>query len=68
MVKDIKIEDVKMRKVMIFQDIPEKLAFVIFKMLDNWNKTPDDIKDLTDDMDRFFNNPKKKKKEKGRGD
>jgi len=44
MVKDIKIEDVKTREETIFQDVPEELASIIFNMLDNWNKTPDEVK------------------------
>lgn len=44
MVKDIKIVDKKTREETIFQDVPEQLVSVIFKMLDNWNKTPDEVK------------------------
>lgn len=39
MVKDIVIKEIKTRKDILFQDVPNELADVIFKMLDNWNKT-----------------------------
>ena len=42
MVTDIKIVNVNTKEETIFQDVPKELTSIIFKMLDNWNKTSED--------------------------